>query len=130
MKAFQQISSRKGQAIIEFALVAPILILLLMGIFEFGRLWMTMNILTGAAREGVRVAAITAPDVDLVKNTVQNYLTSSNITPGSISVTGPNSASEVTVTVQITYNSVFFGFIPGLSNSFDLIRSATMHWES
>lgn len=130
MKFYQKITSMKGQAIVEFALVAPILILLIMGIFEFGRLWMTMNVLSGAAREGVRVAAITAPDVDLVKNTVQNYLSSSNITPGSISVTGPDAASEVTVTVQITYNSVFFGFIPGLSSSFDLVRSATMHWES
>jgi Flp pilus assembly protein TadG len=130
MKVFRKITSRKGQALIEFALVAPLLILLVMGIFEFGRLWMTMNVLTGAAREGVRVAAITAPDVDLVKNTVQNYLTSSNITAGSISVSGPDAASEVTVTVQITYHSVFFGFIPGLSDSFEMIRSAIMHWES
>jgi Flp pilus assembly protein TadG len=39
-------------------LVLPILLLLLVGIAEFGRAWMTQSILTGAAREAVRVFAL------------------------------------------------------------------------
>lgn len=130
MKLIGRSFSDRGQAIVEFALVVPILLLLLVGIIEFGRLWMIMNVLTGAAREGVRVAAVTAPDEDRVRNTVQNYLISANLSGSTITVAGPNASSEVTVTVQLNYNTIFFGFIPGLSSSFQLTRSATMHWES
>ena len=130
MKLIGRSFSDRGQSIVEFALVVPLLLLLLVGIIEFGRLWMTMNVLTGAAREGVRVAAVTAPDEDRVINTVQNYLISANLSGSTITVSGPNSFSEVTVTVQLDYDTIFFGFIPGLGSSFQLTRSATMHWES
>lgn len=43
---------------VEFALIVPLFLLLLFGMVEFGRAWMTKNILTGAAREAVRVAAV------------------------------------------------------------------------
>lgn len=130
MKQIGRSFSDRGQSIVEFALVVPLLLLLLVGIIEFGRLWMTMNVLTGAAREGVRIAAVTAPDEDRVINTVQNYLISANLSGSTITVSGPNASSEVTVTVQLNYDTIFFGFIPGLSSSFQLTRSATMHWES
>lgn len=47
-----------GAAAVEFALIAPILLLLLIGIVEFGRVYNAQIELTGAAREGVRVMAI------------------------------------------------------------------------
>ena len=52
------LKDEKGQNLVEFALVVPLLLLLVIGIAEFGRAWMTRNILTGAAREAVRVAAV------------------------------------------------------------------------
>jgi len=48
----------KGQSLVEFAMVVPFLLILVLGIVEFGRVWMMKNILTGAAREAVRVAAM------------------------------------------------------------------------
>ena len=48
----------KGQSLVEFALVIPILLLLMVGIMEFSRAWMTKNIMTAAAREGARVLAV------------------------------------------------------------------------
>ncbi len=48
----------KGQSLVEFALVVPLLLLLVIGIAEFGRAWMTRNIMTGAAREAVRMYAV------------------------------------------------------------------------
>ena len=74
--------NRKGQSIVEFALVVPMLIMLVFGIAEFGRAWMVKNILTGAAREAVRVAIV---QTDLTSaNTAasaraQNVLNSANI---------------------------------------------------
>jgi len=50
--------SIRGQSLVEFALVLPMFLLLLFGVTEFGRAWMTRNILTGASREAVRIAAV------------------------------------------------------------------------
>lgn len=119
---------RDGQALVEFALVIPIFILIVIAIIEFGRLWMTMNTLSGAAREGVRVAAVTAPDPALVNNAVNNILTAANITGVTITLSGPNGANEVTVTVQMTYTTLTGTFIPGL-NGLQLTRSSMMRWE-
>ena len=46
-----RLKDETGQNLIEFALVVPMLLLLVFGIAEFGRAWMTKSILTGAARE-------------------------------------------------------------------------------
>ena len=56
--------NEKGQSLVEFALVVPLLLLLVVGIFEFGRAWMTRNVMTGAAREAARIAAVEAPGGD------------------------------------------------------------------
>lgn len=54
-----------GQALVEMAIILPLLFLLVLGIFEFGRLMYTQNTLTHAARAGARTAVVTpnlAPD--------------------------------------------------------------------
>ena len=53
---------RTGTAMIEAAVVLPVLILLLFGIMEAGRALMTYNLLTRSVRAGVRLAVIT-PDL-------------------------------------------------------------------
>ena len=50
-----------GAAAVEFALVLPILLLLVFGIVDFGRVYNAKVTLTHAAREGVRVWALKAP---------------------------------------------------------------------
>lgn len=49
---------RRGQALLEFALVLPIFILLLVAIFDLGRAAFAYNTLTNAAREGARMAIV------------------------------------------------------------------------
>ena len=129
-KFVTSIKSGRGQSLVEFALVIPILIIIVLGILEFGNLWFTMNTMSGAAREGVRIAAVTAPDVTQVETVVQNYLITSNLGAATITVAGPNAANEVVVTVQMMYNPIFLGLLPGMDAAFQLTRSATMHWES
>jgi Flp pilus assembly protein TadG len=53
---------RNGAAAVEFAVVAPVVILLLMGIFEYGRFGFTMATCTGAARDAARYAAVHTSD--------------------------------------------------------------------
>jgi Flp pilus assembly protein TadG len=59
-------SSRKardrGTAAVEFALVLPILLLIVFGIIDFGRALNAQIVLSGAARDGVRLAALGYPD--------------------------------------------------------------------
>jgi len=49
---------RRGQSLVEFALVVPILLLMLVGIIEFGRAWNVSQTVTDAARQGARIAAV------------------------------------------------------------------------
>ena len=48
-----------GQALVEMAIILPLLLLLVMGIFEFGRAMYIKNTLTQAARAGARTAVVT-----------------------------------------------------------------------
>ncbi len=121
--------SQKGQSLVEFALVIPIFILLLFGIIEFGRLWETMNVLTSAAREGARIAAVTSPDGARVRSRALNLLAGSGLTGISVTISGPGGSHDVTVTVSGTYAPLTNAVIPGLVGPFNLTRSTTMHWE-
>jgi Flp pilus assembly protein TadG len=51
-------TSDRGTAAVEFALMVPVLLLILFGIIDFGRALNAQITLTGAAREGVRLAAL------------------------------------------------------------------------
>lgn len=51
-------TKERGAVAVEFALLAPVLVMLLLGITEFGRAYNVQSSLSSAAREGVRVMAI------------------------------------------------------------------------
>ena len=122
------LKSDKGQNLVEFALVVPLLLLLAIGIAEFGRAWMTQNILTGAAREAVRLLAVPPPDGGpAAANTrAVAVLASAGITTATVSVVDtPGTFGPVTVTVNYLFPIVVAGFIPGLDNATYLLSSTT-----
>jgi Flp pilus assembly protein TadG len=49
---------RRGQTLVEFALILPIFLLVLIGIFDFGRAVYSYNTISNAAREAVRLAIV------------------------------------------------------------------------
>lgn len=125
--------TKRGQALVEFALLVPVMLLLVIGIAEFGRAWMTENILTGAAREGARFAAV-QPSYNYIdiRDRVDTVLSGTGIAP-TVNVTlisGPP-ANSIKVDVTSTYSVAIAGFIPGLpiSGSFSLTGTATMRRE-
>lgn len=63
----------RGAAFLEFAIIVPILLTLVMGIVEFGRAYNVVISLQGAAREGARVLALgnTSPDMAAVDAAVR-----------------------------------------------------------
>jgi hypothetical protein len=64
----------RGQALAEFALVLPLLVLLLMAIFDFGRLIYAYNTVSNAARAGARVAVIDQTKANIDDRVMQTLL--------------------------------------------------------
>jgi len=101
------------------------LLLLVFGIAEFGRAWMTRNILTGAAREAVRIAAVPAGPVT-PKHRADQILASAGITTAIVSVNDPGTAfGPVSVTINYNFPMVVIGFIPGLGGATLPLSSTT-----
>lgn len=116
--------NRRGAAVVEFAIVAPVFFLLIFGMIEYGRMVMVQQILTNASREGARFAVVqSTDDTQAVQDTVTNYLTSASIggTP-TVSVEWPpsggtSSSEPVTVTVSIPFGQVSWLPSPMFVNS-------------
>jgi Flp pilus assembly protein TadG len=126
--------NEKGQSLVEFALVVPMLLLLVIGIAELGRAWMTKNIMTGAAREAVRILAVPDPPggPTAARNRAIAVLASGGITtpPATIGVTDNTAFLAVRVTIDYPFPVVIAGFIPGLSGvTFPLSSETTMRRE-
>ena len=58
MRRLRQLGRSRGQALVELALALPVLLLIFMGLFDFGRAVFAYNSLSNAAREGARVAIV------------------------------------------------------------------------
>ena len=70
----RRLCGQRGQALIETALTLPIVLVISVSIFEFGRALQVWQLLTNAAREGARVAVLPGADVDGVKDRVFQYM--------------------------------------------------------
>jgi Flp pilus assembly protein TadG len=91
--------------------VAPVFLLLVFGMIEYGRMVMVQQVITNAAREGARVAVLDGSTALEVMNTVNHYLNSGSIQGAVIAVTPTNPADAgfgepVTVTVDIGFSQV------------------------
>jgi len=68
------VRSRSGQAVVEFALVLPVFMLLLFGAIEFGRAYYDLHLLTNAAREGARIGVLPSKVENDVTSAVNTFL--------------------------------------------------------
>ena len=119
------IKNQKGAAIVEFAIVMPLLVLLFMGLCEFGLLWYNSQVIINASREGARAGIIRVGNFsnnDTIKNIVLNYANPRLIDSNGTTLTESdidldpedqdareNTASFGTdFTVKVTYNYAFF----------------------
>ena len=66
--------NERGAALIETAITIPMILLIAVGIFEFGRAYQTWQVLTNAAREGARVAILSDKTDVEVQTAVRNYM--------------------------------------------------------
>jgi len=132
--ARNRLKDETGQSLVEFALVVPMLLLLVFGVAEFGRAWMTQNILTGAVREAARLAAVPAPGGGWNGSAATTRGNQILVTAGiATTVTVLDAASafgDVTATVNYNFPVVIVGFIPGLASpTLTLTSTTTMRRE-
>jgi Flp pilus assembly protein TadG len=109
---------RTGATAVEFALVAPILFIFILGIIEFNRAFMVQGLLTDAARHGSRKAIIAGATTQQITDAAKNYLTDVGISTESVQVTindgngnvteaqNVPSYTEITVNVSVDAGSV------------------------
>jgi Flp pilus assembly protein TadG len=106
-----------GQAIMEMALILPVLLLLVLGIVEFGRAFNAKQAVNDAAREGARHAVVwdEAIDQDSVEAAVEAALNRAGIPTASATIafdrtTGWRAVGQMqTVYVGVQYRFSFFG---------------------
>jgi Flp pilus assembly protein TadG len=104
-----------GAELIEFALIFPTLLLVVLGIIDFGFLFQRYEVLTNAAREGARLAIL--PDYQMsgavIQTRVTQYLTSGGLTgPSTVTIGAPQavtigSACIAVRPVTVAYNHTF-----------------------
>jgi Flp pilus assembly protein TadG len=130
--------NRRGAAVVEFAIVAPIFFLLIFGMIEFGRVVMVQQLLTNASREGARLGVLNDATSAQVKTKVVNYLAGANITITSSDVnvvyatdtSSPGGGESVTVTVSVPFNQVSWLPSPMFLKNKTLSASSGMRRES
>lgn len=135
----RRVRDDRGQATVEFALILPVLLLLVLGILEFGRAWNLAQIATDAVRESTRRCVLadnttyTAAWVDV---DIRNRMAAAGVptNAGTVEFSSPgaaagaeceNSDKPVTITLRVPYSWMFFRVFPAIT----LTSSFTMRNE-
>ncbi|MGO9469409.1 MAG: TadE family protein [Isosphaeraceae bacterium] len=110
-------SARRAAVAAEFALIAPVFLVMFLGIVEFGRVIMVQQILVNAAREGARQAILPLETDAQVAQAVSNYLATTGIsgyteTLSPTLASNPASGAALTLTISVPYASV--GWLPNM----------------
>jgi Flp pilus assembly protein TadG len=119
-----RLASQRGAQLIEFALVLPVMLLVLAGILDMGFLFKDYQVVTNAAREGARMATLPGWTAGQVTTRVNNYLAAGGL-QGSATTTIDNvtivtdplsgrSISGIRVTVTFPHNYLILGPISQL----------------
>ena len=121
----------------EFALLLPVLMMVLFGIIEFGMALYRQAILTNASREGARLGIVqSVPPITnaAVNAKIDAYLTAAGIAPGTVTRTPPpvltgGTNSNVTVTLTLPYTFVTLPGLTGLTPTINLVAMTVMRHE-
>jgi Flp pilus assembly protein TadG len=109
---------RVGATAVEFALVAPIMFLFFLGIFELGRTLMVMELMTEAARVGCRKGIVEGTSSQQIQDAVNTFLSNSGINSQQVSISINDSSAntieakdtpaytEVTVVVSVPVSKI------------------------
>lgn len=89
--------NERGTALLEAAITVPILLLIAVGIFEFGRAYQTWQVLTNSAREGARLAVLPNSAPGAVETRVREYMQNGQLSNYSTAAVTVNRADSIVV---------------------------------
>ena len=135
-RALARAGGESGVAAVEFALILPVLMTLLLGIIDWGYFFFLSETVVNAAREGARIGVVQSdPGLrnSVADSTAEAYLTNVGIALG----TGPNQAAvapsyvapNLTVTVTVTSFQSLKGFLASPLIPTGVTYQSTMRWE-
>ena len=124
MRRRRFVSCTSGNAVIELALTLPMLLVIVMGIFDFGLMFQRYEVVTNAAREGARVGVLPGYSSDDAIARATVYLSSGGVTTCGGCITAaiadatfgspPKTVKQITVQVDYIHNYVLIGPILNL----------------
>ena len=129
-------SAQRGTALIEFALVLPILLVITLAGLDLGRAFLAKNVLHQAAREGVRMRVVmtTAYFENLggaaaVDARVRQVALGGGLTPNSVIIGGPDAAKydSVSVTAPFTFTFPLLFKVVGMNLTNPMPLTATCY---
>lgn len=111
LKTRQDSTGRRGQSLVEFALVAPLLLMVVFGTFDLGWAVYAKNTITNSAREGARVGVVVSKSDADIRTQVKHTAAALGLTDAQIVISPAGNASApyrdhqiaLTVTVNYTY---------------------------
>jgi Flp pilus assembly protein TadG len=115
----KRLRSEKGQEVVEFALVIPLLFLLIFGIIDFSNIIFSYDTISNATREGARYGIIHPTDYNGIRTAARRLTT--GLDPGAlqINVTQP----EGNIRVEAIYNvSLITGFVMEIAGNKPYLR--------
>lgn len=127
--------ARRGAVVAEFAVVAPVFFLMIIGFIEFGRALMVQQVLVNAARVGAREAILASRSATTqsVTDAVTDYTDGITVNPVTVAVspdpTAANAGDMITVTASVNYNDVSWLPAPWFLGGATLSSSSTMRKE-
>lgn len=126
--------TRSGAAAVEFAVVAPLLFAIVLGLVEFGRAIMVEQTIVSASREACRVAVLAGTTKQDVVDRATASLNAAGINSFTIAMSPdpPSSAAEgtpVTVTITVPFNNVTWLPVPIYLRGKNLTASSVMRRE-
>lgn len=98
---FSRARREDGAALVETAFVLPIMLLVSVGIFEFGRAYQTWQVITNATREGARVAVLPEYTDDSVKARVRTYLKDGGLPAAIVDDTAKTKVNITATTIPV-----------------------------
>ena len=107
----------RGAALIEFALVFPMLLVLTLTVVDVSRAFFVKNLAYQAAREGVRVLVVSTL-ADTVAVRVMQVAGAAKVTLKNLSITGPDANQLMGVSVGVQFNWLFRGMFAWLGAAF------------
>ena len=128
-------SPRKGAAVVEFAICAPVVFLIFIGMVEFGRIMMVQHVVTTSAREGARESILVGASQSSIDAVVAQSLAGAGIAADEFSMSmSPTLANAVTgdtitLTVQVPISSITVLGSIWLGDAYQLTSSSSMRKE-